>query len=222
MLGCLGLRIKPKCIPCLIDVRSREAMRALGSSEKAFNLCIKVVREILRLLDETRQTTRIATELYRIVLKTVGSDPYKADKEEANRIALAILPRAESLLNRLEDRFERFRMAVRFSLVGNAIDPGVSGYKFNLSELERAVQTVKLQVDDTAAAFRLIGNGSEVLYLCDNAGEIVFDRLLVRELRRIGAHVTVAVRSEPYQNDATLEDAEASGMAEEADGLMAC
>lgn len=215
------MEVKPECIPCLIDVRCREVIRVLDDSPEAFKICLEVVQTLLKLLDETRHTTKLATELYRLVLKRLGVDPYKGDKEAANEWALNVLPSAISMLEEVDDPLERFRAAVRFSLVGNAIDLGVSGYRFSLEDLERAFETVRLEVDDTVEAYDRVREASRVLYLCDNTGEVVLDRLLVRELRRLGASVTVVVRSEPYQNDATMEDAYESGIASEADRVIA-
>ncbi|MEM3104788.1 MAG: ARMT1-like domain-containing protein, partial [Candidatus Bathyarchaeia archaeon] len=102
-----------------------------------------------------------------------------------------------------------------------AIDLGVSGYTFNLNGLNNAFQNIKLDVDDVTTAYELARRTSTVLYVCDNAGEIVLDRLLVREFKRLGARVVVAVRSEPYQNDATMEEAEESGIINDADEVIA-
>ena len=61
----------------------------------------------------------------------------------------------------------------------------------------------------------------EILYLTDNAGEIAFDTLLVGELGRLGAHVTVSVKGKPILNDATMQDAKSVGMQEVAEALIA-
>lgn len=193
----------------------------LDASPEAFKICLEVVQTLPKLLEETRYTTKIATELYRLVRRRLGVDPYGDDKEAANKWALKILPSIISMLDKIEDPLERFRAAVRLSLVGNAIDMGVSGYQFSLEDLEKAFETIRLEVDDTAEAYDKAKKASKVLYLCDNTGEIVLDRLLVREFKRLGVSVKVVVRSEPYQNDATVEDAYKSGIAFEADGLVA-
>jgi uncharacterized protein with ATP-grasp and redox domains len=53
----------------------------------------------------------------------------------------------------------------------------------------------------------LVKTSRRVLYLCDNAGEIAFDKLLVSTIQTLGPNVTVAVRGGPIVNDATIDDA---------------
>ncbi|MEM3546387.1 MAG: ARMT1-like domain-containing protein [Candidatus Bathyarchaeia archaeon] len=215
------MEVKAECIPCLVDVRCREVMKVLNDSPEACEICLEVIQKFSELIKETKHTTKIATELYRLVRKRLGVDPYRGEKREANRWALEILPKALEMVNKSNDSFERFNIAVRFSLIGNAIDLGVSGYTFNLNGLNNAFQNIKLDVDDVTTAYELARRASTVLYVCDNAGEIVLDRLLVREFKRLGARVVVAVRSEPYQNDATMEEAEESGIINDADEVIA-
>ncbi|MBS7610959.1 DUF89 family protein [Candidatus Bathyarchaeota archaeon] len=215
------MEVKAECIPCLVDVRCREVMKVLNDSSEACKVCIEVIQRFSELIKETRHTTKIATELYRLVRRRLGVDPYRGEKKEANKWALEILSKALEVINKSSDPFERFNIAVRLSLIGNAIDLGVSGYTFNLSGLNSAFQSIKLDIDNVATAYELVKEASTVLYMCDNAGEIVLDRLLIREFKKLGAKVTVAVRSEPYQNDATMEEAEESGITNDADEVIA-
>ncbi len=57
------------------------------------------------------------------------------------------------------------------------------------------------------------------MYLSDNCGEIVLDRLLIRYLKEHGSHVTLAVKEAPILNDATLRDARDLGLDALADKL---
>jgi uncharacterized protein with ATP-grasp and redox domains len=215
------LEVKAECIPCLVDVRCREVMKVLDDSPEACEICLEVIQMLSELLKKTRHTTKIATELYRLVRRRLGVDPYRVDKKEATRWALETLPKALEIIDGLGNSFERFNTAVKFSLIGNAIDLGVSGYAFDLNILNDAFQSIKLDIDNVTEAYELAKKASTILYACDNAGEIVLDRLLIREFKKMGAKVTVVVRSEPYQNDATMEEAEESGVVNEADEALA-
>lgn len=215
------MEVKAECIPCLVDVRCREIMRVLDDSSEACEVCLEIIQRFSELIKETRHTTKIATELYRLVRRRLGVDPYRSEKKAANKWALEMLPKALEMINKSNDPFERFNIAVKFSLIGNAIDLGVSGYTFNLNGLNNAFQSIKLEVDNVATAYEHAKETSTVLYMCDNAGEIVLDRLLIGELKKLGARVTVAIRSEPYQNDATMEDAEESGITNDVDEIIA-
>ncbi len=215
------MEVKAECIPCLVDVRCREVIKVLDDSSEACKVCIEIIQRFSELIKETRHTTKIATELYRLVRRRLGVDPYRGEKKEANKWALEVLSKALEVIDESDDPFERFNIAVKLSLIGNAIDLGVSGYTFNLSGLDSAFQSIKLDIDDVATAYKLAKKVSTILYVCDNAGEIVLDRLLIREFKKLGAEVIVAVRSEPYQNDATMEDAEESGITDDVDEVIA-
>ena len=100
---------------------------------------------------------------------------------------------------------------MRLAIAGNIMDLAV---KTNLGEDE-----VLASFDDCLAApldchidefARAVEKADDILYLTDNAGEIVFDRLLVEQLPR--KKVTMAVRGKPVINDATMEDAEYTGL----------
>ncbi len=75
-------------------------------------------------------------------------------------------------------------------------------------------------IDDTNMIYELAKKANTILYLTDNAGEIVLDTLLVEQLKDMGAKVTVAVKGGPIINDATVEDSEASGMSKIADKII--
>jgi hypothetical protein len=75
-------------------------------------------------------------------------------------------------------------------------------------------------VDDVSATYELAKKAKAVLYLTDNAGEIVFDTLLVEQLKNMGLSVIVAVKAGPVINDAIMEDADASGMSRTADKIV--
>ncbi len=93
---------------------------------------------------------------------------------------------------------------------------------FKFSDLKDRIKEAEdeLAVDEIPKIFELAQKAKCVLYLTDNAGEIVFDTLLVQELKKLGAYVTVAVKSGPILNDATIGDAQTIGMDEVADELI--
>jgi len=77
-----------------------------------------------------------------------------------------------------------------------------------------------LAVDDISKIYEVAQKAGKILYLTDNAGEIVFDTLLVEQLKNMGLTVIVAVKGGPVINDATMEDAEISGMTKIADKVI--
>jgi hypothetical protein len=77
-----------------------------------------------------------------------------------------------------------------------------------------------LVVDDVDKAYELAKKAKHVLFLSDNAGEIVFDTLLVEQLKNMGLKVTYVVKGGPVLNDATMDDVAPSGMGKLADKVV--
>jgi len=163
--------------------------------------------------------SHLGTERDRIIRRVTGCpDPYAELKRRADEGALEAFPGVEALVE-AEPEENRFRVACMVACLGNVIEYDVPGH---CSDVEGALGLVGegFFLDDTDEFKELVGPCAEVLYLADNAGEIAFDRLVVRELRRMGCRVTVAVKGGPSLNDALMGDAEAVGMTGEADGVV--
>ena len=98
----------------------------------------------------------------------------------------------------------------------------IPGHKFAFSSLRKNLREAakELVIDDTNMIYELAKKAHTVLYLADNAGEIVFDTLLVEQLKNMGLTVIVAVKGGPVINDATLDDAIDSGMSKIADKVI--
>jgi uncharacterized protein with ATP-grasp and redox domains len=134
---------------------------------------------------------------------TGDRDPYRAAKETTNRLALTLYP---SIRDRIRAAADPLEMAVRMAIAGNIIDLAVDG-RFREDTLHTTL--------DRAATEPLHGHpgafageveaATSILYIADNAGEIVLDRVLIEMLGP--ERVTVVVRGEPILNDALLRDA---------------
>jgi hypothetical protein len=98
--------------------------------------------------------------------------------------------------------------AVRLSIAGNIIDLGPN-LKYDLWDVVERTLIQAFAVDDRAAFREALARAKRVLYLADNAGETVFDRVLIETLH---VPVSYAVKGGPILNDATLEDALAAGV----------
>jgi len=140
---------------------------------------------------------------------TGKDDPYKEIKQKFNALALRLYPDLKRLIAGSAKPLET---AVRLAIAGNIIDFGVSS-SLDVAEVERVIDDSLTtdwdtsQIEDFAAAVK---EASRILYLCDNAGEIVFDRLLVEQLPC--EKITCVVKSAPVINDATMEDAAVAGL----------
>jgi uncharacterized protein with ATP-grasp and redox domains len=128
----------------------------------------------------------------------------------------------EKIIDGEDDNYKRFRLACIAAIVGNIIEFDILGHRFDLEKIFELMEKAEeeLAIDDIPLLFEKVKPETRILYLTDNAGEIAFDVLLVKELRKLGAEVTVAVKEKPVLNDATLEDAQAVNMVKTANRVI--
>lgn len=213
------MEITPECVPCLLGRVIYEAR--LADPAKVPAAIRSACAVFARRYRPGRVSARLATEVHRAVYRALGTrDPYAKVKRDSNRAVLRLFPRAERLVERSRDRL---RAAVLCSIAGNILDFGIGGQLSGPGGLDRAFGRIVregLAVDHLPRIARYLRQGSRVLYFADNCGEIVLDRLVLRELRRRGARVTLVVRGEPVLTDATMEDVEELGLRSESDDVM--
>ena len=196
------------CIPCFI----RQALDAVRMATDNPSLHQQVLHGVLwRLSQMSLQQSPLvmAQYIHRLVRELAGeADPYRQVKQWANELAMELYPRLAAMVRRSDNALET---ALRLAIAGNVMDLGVQGC-IEKQHVEEAITHALAapfngEVADLSEA---ISRARSILYLADNAGEIVFDRLLIEQLP--SGCVTVAVRGKPVLNDATLADAEATGL----------
>ncbi len=139
---------------------------------------------------------------------TNNPDPYRDVKRENNNEALKMVPGLNKII---KDSNDPFGTALRLAIAGNIIDFAAK-QSFNLQiTINKAIDT-EFAIDHSTHLRKALRNANSVLYLGDNAGEIVFDRLFIRTIDH--PDLTYVVRGAPVINDATMEDAEYTGMKE--------
>lgn len=152
---------------------------------------------------------KIGSDAHRIVKEVTGNpDPYRELKKLSNRMALEWLSKLEKGLGNNVP----FMLALKVAAAGNMVDYGaMKAVETPKTLFEKAMRT-ETDLRKMEEVKHLVKESERVLYLCDNAGEIAFDKLLVSAVQSLGAQVTVGVRGGPILNDATLEDAHEVGM----------
>ena len=183
------------------------------------------MQSILELLAEEFNTDAvpayIGTKRDRLIKRLTGcKDPYKEDKAESNNAALKLLPFARRLVEEAGGGFSRFKTACIISMAGNMIEMDVKDHDFNLESLNNEFFNRQFAIDDIDKFYKLAKRAETILYLADNAGEIAFDTILVEELKKLGAKVTVVVKGGPALNDALMQDAIEVGMVDVADHII--
>jgi uncharacterized protein with ATP-grasp and redox domains len=167
--------------------------------------------QFLMMIDFSRSPPEISREVHEIIRKTTGVlDPYKKVKEMANAKAKEQLPLLKKLV---ETAADPLLMAVKMSIIGNVVDFGTM-HRYDAEQMIKEIETLSFDETNYPDFKKRLNDSSSVLYLADNTGEIVFDRLLLEQLHNRGKEITVVVKSNPIINDATLEDATWAGIKE--------
>ncbi len=217
------MKVEAECAACLLARATAEAYQ--GTTNPA--LRFRAIKEVIKLLNrEFRSTTvpaDIGTKRDRLIKQlTDNDDPYKWSKKMSNEKAVKLLPYAKKIVEKGYTQQERFKKACLCAIVGNILEFDIPGHKFTFKTLTKSFREAAkdLVVDDIDRAYELAKKAKSVLYLADNAGEIVFDTLLVEQLKNMGLKVTYVVKGGPVINDATLEDVAPSGMDKLANNIV--
>ena len=197
------------CIPCAI----RQVLDSIRMTTDDEAMHEKVLREALGLwhdMDMRESPPAMARRVHRMLREMTGvADPYLDVKQRYNRLAMEMVGDLEETVAGSADRFET---AVRLAIAGNVIDFGVNS-TVDESVVEGVIArslTDPLDLEALVEFKVAIAEATDILYLGDNAGEIVFDRLLIEQMPR--QKVTFVVRGGPILNDALMADAEMVGM----------
>jgi len=198
------------CIPCFV----RQALEAARFATDDPAIHERIVRHVLRAaadMDLGQCPPVVGQKIHRTLREiTHVDDPYRDVKDRFNRMALDMLP---ELAMKVRQAADPLAMALRLAIAGNVIDFGVNGSITEDDVRQAVAYALNEPLHGNVDAFReAIGEAQDILYLTDNAGEIVFDRLLIERLPI--ERVTAVVRGGAIINDATMADAEAVGLCE--------
>ena len=198
-----------ECIQCFVR-QTLDAVRLLTDDETIHEQVLRKVLSESSGMDFYKSPPVMGQRIHRLIRELLeDDDPYYQIKEQSNRLAMKRYP---ELKMKIEQSFDPLETAVRFAIAGNIIDQGVN------SQLDESIIYKTLDdsmkkdlfpnsIDDFRNA---IDHSTDILYLGDNAGEIVFDRLLIEQLP--SEKVAFVVRGHPVINDVTHIDAELTGM----------
>jgi hypothetical protein len=201
-----------ECFPCFL----RQALEAaqLATDDKTTQRMVlnQVMFNLCRLNPHT-SPPQIGHFIHKTVKElTHCFDPYKEIKAKHNRLTLKKYPELKKIV---DGSRKPLLTAVKLAIVGNIMDPAAKGY-FDLEKTQEKTLKADLTINHYREFVQSLDNASTILYLGDNAGEIVFDKILIEEIdkRDQGQEVYYAVRGEPIINDVTLNDAQEVSMSE--------
>ncbi len=173
----------------------------------------EVLDEVMDILSNLELEGKKPPEIGKFVHQSVKDiteteDPYKKIKEEQNEDALKIYPK---LKEKVEESENRLLTAVKIAIAGNVIDLG-PGHEIDLEEDVEEVLSKELSIDHYDEFKENLEDSESIFYLGDNAGEIVFDKLLLREME--DKEIFYFVKGAPKINDAMAVDAMKAGIDE--------
>jgi uncharacterized protein with ATP-grasp and redox domains len=193
------------CFPCFLDQALR-AGRIVTKDEKKLKRILDEVGKMLSQIPLESTPPESGRLIYQKVSEITGiPDPCKDIKEKSTKEALALYPLLKDQTNTANDRL---LTAIRIAIAGNVIDFGVNN-EFHIEETIDETLGKDFAIFDYNQFKAHLNDSDEILYIGDNAGECVFDRVLIEEMKK---PVTYVVRGAPIINDATYEDAIQAGI----------
>ena len=208
-------RLEPECIRCLVSKQLTAYPETATPAQQ-----IEYMQRFLKLVAQARHDVSvpaISRDLKNLKKELFGAqEDFTEIKRHFNALMLS---REPGLQQKLDEADDPLLLALQYAFVGNYIDFGGAMHKVQEEELSRLIADApgfELNADACEALRTEIMRAGRIVYLTDNCGEIVMDKLLMRVIRRMNpsAQLTVMVRGDDVLNDATRDDAEQVGLAE--------
>ena len=205
------MKISYECGPCFL----RQAKEAMDLSTDDENLKMELMEEIFKFLSDNfklhTNSNSTGSAMHNMIKRKTGcTDPYYKEKIEGNEIALRYLPEVKRILEK-DPSLENY---VKIAIVGNILDFGAFTLDDDIESTIKQSLKKELTVKDIEEFENSLKTHDKLLYLVDNTGEIVFDKLLLEKIRQYGLDITIAVKSEPILNDACMAEALDAGLDE--------
>ncbi|OEC88958.1 MULTISPECIES: damage-control phosphatase ARMT1 family protein [Methanobacterium] len=205
------MKVYYECAPCFL----RQAKEALDLATDNQSLKMEIMEELVGVVyndfHKGAVSNVVGTRIHRIIKdRTENEDPYLLEKRKGNEIALKFLPKIKKILigrNGLETY-------IKAAITGNLIDFGALGVNFDVEKAICKNMEKEIALNQIDELENELKSAKNVLYLADNSGEIVFDKLLIEKLKDYNVDVTVALKEKPILNDACIEDAVQIGLDE--------
>jgi len=198
------------CIPCFVR-QAVDSVRRATDDETVHEQVLRQALLAISQMDLRESPPAMGYKIHRFIRERVGeNDPYREMKDLSNQLALELYPSLQSRVAHSPDPLET---AIRLAIAGNIMDVAVKGDVGQIDVHESIEDALAGPLDGDVAGFAdAVSSAQSILYLADNAGEIVLDRLLIERLPL--DKVTVAVRGAPVINDATMDEARVAGLTE--------
>jgi len=217
------LKVEIECLSCIIHRGYLEIAEATEDPTLQFRAAKTLLEYMAEEFKPDAVAAILGTVRDRIIKRISGNfDVYAERKRLSNKMAMELLPSLKGVIEKEILPENRFRKACLAAIVGNIIEFDIPGHEVNLKEIGKLIANAEkdLAVDEISAIYKKAKKAENTLFLTDNAGEIVFDKLLINELKQLNTEVTVVVKGGPILNDATLEDAKVASIYDIADAVI--
>jgi uncharacterized protein with ATP-grasp and redox domains len=206
------MKLSAECIPCLLRRAVYEVeLCAPGRAMEALRECSSVIAEKA---SERISSAEFASAIHQCAYAAIGKDdPYSDLKKRSNEVALSLLPVADRFVERSKNQLTA---AMRVSIIGNLLDFGIVGSIGSPEALKKTfkeLMTEPLGSDDSEEIEGVVRGSKEIVFLADNCGEIVFDKILLREIKRHGGgRIVLVIKGKPILTDVTKKDMRGLGI----------
>jgi len=215
--GIWDMRIVKSCEECLYG-KQEARVKNMEDKEK----CRAFLTDVRNLLDSRQEEDTAPYMVYKFnqAFSQYFGDfkSYREIRKEYNDLVLAMEARLEEKINASDDPL---KTALLYSRVGNYIDFGAMNHVDKDTFLSLFDQDSLTEADCAVyqSLLEKCRQGQSFLLLCDNCGEIVLDKLFIRQLKKRFPHLRfyAMVRGQEVLNDATVKDALYCGMDGEAE-----
>lgn len=204
--------IQPDCIPCILKM-TLSTIRNLSLEENAAKdlYCEVVSLTQSKSCQWDLTNEEVVESLLRLILDRVTDpDPFQSLKMDQNKMIMDIYSWLQSLVAKGDDPLYT---AVKLAILGNALDVMVSDDTLDVEKSIMSRLDSPLSREACANFAKQLQKSSSIVYFVDNAGEVVFDKLLIETIKRsYDLEIVVVVRSLPILNDVTMEEARFVGL----------
>lgn len=197
-----------ECFECDIN-QMKKISKHMGLDIERENKILEIAENYLQNCDMSKTNPEIMCEIWKQISKVIQTDnPYKEVKSYYNQLLLTMEKDIESLISIADNPN---RVALKIAIIGNLIDFAAK-HKFNEKSLREMINNsydTVLEIDDSEKMFEEVKNSKTLLYLGDNCGEIVIDKVFIKRLKQLNPKLNVyyGVRGKPIVNDVTIDDA---------------
>jgi uncharacterized protein with ATP-grasp and redox domains len=198
------MKVHYECAACFL----RQTREALDLATENESLKMEITEIVMKIVSKKFRkgavSNIIGTEVHRNIKELTGNnDPYSRERETSNDIALEFLPQVEGVLG----DGKNLKNYIKVAIAGNVLDFGALGLEIDMESLIVNTMEKNPTLDHSNELENELKKSKTVLYLADNIGEIVFDKIFIEKIKEYDVEVTVALKEKPILNDACINDA---------------